>query len=166
MVRLLIVITLVSCTRTSEKYCGLHGEDRVHCPQMDAPVDPRTVCTTDPDPACSGETPRCLLQGGPTGFCVGCIDNSDCTQTGRQACDPDTRTCRACAEHSDCASLACLPEGTCGTDDNVVYVDETGTDAGDCTAAAKCRTIDYALDKITNTRFFLKLSGRLEESVL
>ncbi|MBA3502912.1 MAG: hypothetical protein H0T65_21295, partial [Deltaproteobacteria bacterium] len=162
MVRLLIVFALVACTRTSEKYCGLHPEDLANCPQQDAGL---LSCASDPE--CPGEKPRCLLEGG-TGRCVGCIDNVDCTLPGRQSCDAETRTCRSCIEHADCtATNVCLPEGTCGDSSRVIYVDGTnGTDAGDCAFAAPCKTITFALDLVTDTRFFMKLSGELRESVV
>ena len=164
MVRLLIVIAVAgACTRTSEKYCGLHPEDLAHCPPSDAPVDPRPPCMGDPD--CPAATPHCLLEGGPLGVCVGCIDSSDCTEPGKASCDPDTRTCRSCVEHTDCASMACLPDGTCGTDDNVIYVDENGTDTGTCTVGARCKSIAYAYELVTATRFHIKLSGTITETV-
>lgn len=163
--RLLILIVCAACTRTSEKYCGLHPEDLAHCPPSDAMVDPRPTCASDPE--CPATLPHCLIEGATLGVCVGCIDNSHCTTPGKESCDPDTRTCRSCVEHADClASNACLPDGTCGTDDQVIYVDENGTDAGDCTVAAKCATIAYALGRVTATRYHVKLSGTLTETVV
>jgi hypothetical protein len=165
MVRQLIVIALVTvlgaCTRTSEKYCGLHPEDLANCPRSDAP---RQACTTDPE--CPAMAPHCLLEGGG-GECVECIDDADCTSTGKLACDPDTRSCRSCVEHTDCPdSLTCLPEGTCGTDADVIYVTAGGANAGTCGGAAPCGTVAYALGQVSATRYHLKLSGALAETVV
>ena len=156
MARWLIVIALASCTRTSEKYCGLHPEDLANCPPSDAP---RPMCAIDDD--CPANAKHCLIESG-IGMCVGCRDDSDCALS----CDPDTRTCRTCVEHRDCvASNACLPEGACGTNDTVIYV-AGGTDAGACTLDAPCETIAYALTKVTQDRYHIKLSGALTETVV
>lgn len=157
MVRLLIVIALAACTRTSEKYCGLHPEDLANCPPSDAP---RQMCTIDSE--CPMTASHCLLEGG-IGMCVECRDDSDCAL----ACDPDSRTCRTCVEHTDCAvSNACMPEGTCGTDDTIIYVAPGGDDDGACTKATPCATLEYALEQITTVRYHIKLSGALNETVV
>jgi hypothetical protein len=157
MARWLIVIVLAACTRTSEKYCGLHPQDLANCPPSDAP---RQMCTDDS--TCPTESPHCLLESG-IGMCVGCRDDGDCALS----CDPDSRTCRTCAEHADCiASNACLPEGACGTNDNVIYVSATGTNAGTCPKEAPCKTIAFALGLVTTDRYHIKLSGTLAETVV
>ena len=157
MVRLLFVIMLAACTRTSEKYCGLHPEDLANCPPSDAP---RQLCSVDSE--CPATASHCLLEGG-AGMCVECRDDSDCSLS----CDPDSRTCRSCVEHADCVtSNACMPEGQCGTDDNVIYVAEGGADIGTCVKTAPCATIAYALTHVTAARYHIKLSGALVETVV
>jgi hypothetical protein len=157
MVRLLIVITLVACTRTSEKYCGLHPEDLANCPPSDAP---RPACSVDSE--CPASAAHCLLEGG-TGMCVECRDDSDCALS----CDPDSRTCRTCVEHADCAaSNACMPEGACGTDDTIIYVAPGGDDQGTCVKAAPCGTVAYALTQVSTSRYHIKLTGALNETVV
>jgi hypothetical protein len=164
MVRLVILIALCACTRTSEKYCGLHPEDLANCAPSDGSIDARPLCTGDPD--CHDPAPRCFLPGAGPGMCVGCLTSADCKMAGKAACDPETLSCRSCVEHADClGSQACLPDGTCGTDDNVIYVAAGGADTGACTFAAKCATITYALTKVTTARYHLKLSGTLNESI-
>nr|HPH70739.1 hypothetical protein [Kofleriaceae bacterium] len=68
------------------------------------------------------------------------------------------RACRACTQHSECASEVCLPTGACAVAMDVAYVDGTGgTDAGTCAQGAACKTITTALTKakgiikVTNT---------------
>ena len=157
MVRLLIVIALAACTRTSEKYCGLHPEDLANCPPSDAP---RQMCSIDSE--CPMTASHCLVEGG-VGMCVECRDDSDCTLS----CDPDSRTCRSCVEHADCVdSNACMPEGQCGTNATVIYVAPGGDEQGTCAQVTPCATIAYALTQVTATRYHLKLSGALAETVV
>lgn len=156
MARWLIVIALAACTRTSEKYCGLHPEDLANCPPSDAP---RQMCTIDDE--CPTTAKYCLIESG-IGMCVGCRDDNDCSLS----CDADTRVCRTCVEHADCTgSNACLPEGACGTNDTVIYVAD-GADMGACTFDAPCKTIAYALTQVTQDRYHIKLSGTLNETVV
>ena len=109
--------------------------------------------------------PHCLLEGGG-GTCVECLDDGDCMAVGKLACDADTRTCRNCVEHAGCpGSQACLPEGTCGDDTTVIYVAPTGVDTGTCPVTAPCKTIAFALGRVTETRYHVKLTGVLAETV-
>lgn len=153
----MIVFALAACTRTSEKYCGLHPEDLANCPPSDAA---RQTCSADPE--CPAMVPHCKLEGA-TGECVECFDDAQCIGVGKLACDPDTLSCRSCVEHADCASLACTPEGACA--DDAIYVAAGGSDGGTCVIGAPCRTIKYALGQVSATRYYLKLSGQLVESV-
>src|SRR6185437_1368854 len=110
------------CTKTDPKYCAMHPDDRVHCP----PPDGLTGCTTDSDCAGTTSTPVCDTGGG---ICVQCIapdKTSACTDTA-PVCGTDNQ-CHACTAHSDCASGACLADGSCADEDDVAYVSETGTD--------------------------------------
>ena len=156
----MIVIALAACTRTSEKYCALHPEDLANCPPSDAR---RQTCASDPE--CPAMAPHCLLESGG-GECVECFDDAHCIAVGKLACDLDSLSCRSCVMHADCPdSNACTPDGTCGGDDTVIYVAQGGNDSGACTVTAPCARIAYALGRVSNTRYHLKLSGVLNETV-
>ena len=155
--RLLILIALfAACTRKSEKYCGLHPEDLANCGYLDGGIDARPTCTDDTQ--CVASAPRCFLPSAGPGMCVGCLTDADCTQPGKQSCDLETLECRSCLSHADCASNACLPDGTCGNDANTIFVTAGGM--GDCTAASPCGTIAAGLAKVVPMqRFHMKLDG-------
>ncbi len=51
-----------------------------------------------------------------------------------------------CTTHAQCGSPgACLPDGTCGTDFNVAWVDQSGSDNSTCAHTMPCATITKAL---------------------
>jgi hypothetical protein len=81
---------------------------------------------------------------------------------GAPICDLYASTCRACVAHTECASAACLPDGSCGEDTSVAYVDPTGTDGANCSKAQPCRTVVAALATMRPT---IKITGMLAESV-
>jgi hypothetical protein len=111
-----------------------------------------------------GATPSCTSNaqcaGTETPVCSGatCVQ---CTEEEASACGGTTpvcgrdNSCRGCTAHSDCASQACLPDGSCGTDGNVAYVAPTGMGAV-CSLAAPCKTVTEAL---ATPRPYVKLSG-------
>lgn len=89
------------------------------------------ACTADDtlDPMCPTATPFCVAggcvacDGVPAGLCAA-IDPST------PVCDADA--CRACVEHSECASGACrIATGECFPADTRLFVDNTA----DCAAA-------------------------------
>ena len=91
-------------------------------------------CTAAEDEACGGATPACGSDG----------------------------TCRGCTAHAECDSGACLPDGSCGDDANVAYVDPAGTDNASCTRAMPCTLVGKAL---ATGRPYVKLTGTTDEAV-
>jgi hypothetical protein len=65
--------------------------------------------------------------------------------------------------HTDCPSQACLPDGSCGDDSNVAYVDVDGTDNATCTKLAPCTKI--AADALVTNRPYIKLHGVITETL-
>jgi hypothetical protein len=79
-------------------------------------------------------------------------------------CDRETFLCSSCLAATDCASNVCLPNGVCGDDSNVAYVDPAGgSDNAQCTVAMKCKTVDAAL---TTKKPYVKLEGAISEAVV
>ena len=97
-----------------------------------------------------------------TQTCVQCLasDASACTGT-TPVCSADD-TCHACTAHSDCASNACLPDGSCGTDSNVAYVDPSGSDNTTCSKVMPCTKVAKAL---ATNRPYVKFAGTTDEAV-
>jgi len=72
-----------------------------------------------------------------------------------------TDTCRACVANSECASDACLPDGSCAAPTDVAWVSSTG--AGDCS------TPTSACSKVTTaqalSRSVIRISGTVTDNV-
>lgn len=134
-------------------YC--EGQPNNYCP------DGAVLCRRDAD--CPGAAPVCYPAGASRGVCV------QCTPTAASACAGPTPVCgaelacRACRAHSECASAACLPDGSCAAEETVAYLAPTGDDSAACTQARPCRS--FALGLATG-RPVLKLAGTVAESVL
>lgn len=165
MIRIVLVSLALGagCMKTSATYCATHGaDDPDHCPVVDAGGD---TCTTSNDCV---DLPATLVCNTAAGNCVEC--NADTLQTAacsgqRPICD-DNDACRSCRTHADCPSLACLPDGSCGDDGSVAFVDGTpGTQLGsNCTTTAPCGKVSDALG-LTPPRPFVKITGEIDENV-
>jgi len=141
-------------------YCAGHPSDTTCMADgggsgsVDAPG-----CTGDP--MCASPTPSCVVD---TGTCVECTaggNESECT--GMKPACGDDHACRACSTHADCsASAACLPDGSCGDDSNVAYVDPSGSDNTTCTKSMPCTKVSKAL---ATSRPFVKFHGTTNEQV-
>jgi hypothetical protein len=117
--------------------------------------------------ACEGcsDSSQCASYDGATvcdtssGACVGCAVNSDCP-SDKPICDMNA--CRACEIDADCASGACGDNGQCLAESDLIYVDNgTGTDVGQCSRAAPCASIPFALGVASPTRSHIVLAAGL-----
>lgn len=159
-------------------YCAAHPSDS-DCQKMvpDAGgcmsnaqcMSPMPVCLTDmmtcvqctaaEHDACTGNTPACATD---TMTCVQCTAavHDACLGT-TPVCGADD-TCRKCSAHTECSSSACLPDGSCGDDTNVAYVELAGTGTA-CTKAAPCKK---ASDAVKTNRPFIKVQGTINDQVV
>ncbi|HEY5952145.1 MAG TPA: choice-of-anchor Q domain-containing protein [Kofleriaceae bacterium] len=162
---LIALASLVSfvgaCEKQSKLYCEMHPGDLDNCGYLDAGIDARPVCMTDQE--CTG------LAGAPycepnAKFCVECYLPEHCSAVpGKPFCDPSTFLCTSCVKNLDCPSNVCLPNGVCGDDSNVAYVDPTAPMTNtQCTMAAKCKLIE---DALLTKRPYIKLQGAISEVV-
>lgn len=111
-------------------------------------------CGSDGDCAGMSGTPFCA----PSGACVACLDDSACTSALAPVCDGSAHACRGCEQDSECASGICLESnGTCAAADDTIYVANNGADTGECTQAAPCLTLSYALAKIATPRNVIRI---------
>ncbi len=149
---LALMTTVVGC-RKSDYYCPGAPDD--NCNNIDAPDPPE--CTSSAQ--CSAPKPVCDLA---TQTCVACTasDHNACVGT-TPICGSD-QTCHPCTAHTDCVSNACLPDGACGDDTNVAYVDPMGTDNPTCTKGSPCTKLDKAL---ATNRKHVKFHGRTNAQV-
>lgn len=154
-------VALGGCDKRSKLYCGLHPTDLENCGYLDAGIDARPTCSADPDCAGSPGAPFCEQSSR---YCVECYLPEHCAvNPDKPFCDLDMFRCTSCVTHADCASNACLPNGVCGDNASVAYVDPTAAPANtQCTLAEKCSTIAAAL---LTKRPFVKLVGGIVEQV-
>ncbi len=150
-VLLVVFLAAPACKTRDPYYC--EGAPDNNCLLADADLR----CSSNSD--CSGDKAVCDVGG--SGMCV------QCTPAEREACGPATpacrdNTCHACIAHAECDSRACLPDGSCGDDANVAYVDPAGTDNASCTKAAPCTLVSKAL---ATNRPYVKLTGTTDDAV-
>jgi hypothetical protein len=152
-----VVVTLLlaaGCGRVQGEQCAAAAD----CADPAAPfcVDSFCVaaCATNAD--CGDpERPLCADDGA----CVGCLDDSDC-DTAAPVCDEVAHACRSCAEDAECPGGVCVDvEGTCVGDAAVGFVAIDGTDPGECTRAAPCATVGFALGPLGTSRRVIHILG-------
>ena len=146
---------LAGClTARDPYYC--EGQPNNYC--HDRPIPCRN------DAGCPADRPVCnLLEAGGAGTCVQCTAASAAACTGQTPVCGDELSCRACSVHADCASEACLADGSCAPAERVAYAAAGSSDAAPCTQLAPCASLSRAL---ATMRPWLKLSGAFTESLL
>ena len=113
-------------------------------------------CAVDDDCAGVAGTPRC---DAADATCVGCLSNDQCS-ADQPICDADARSCRGCSADDECASGVCIEAaGTCAADDAIIYVTDTGTDAGTCPKSAPCKTMQFAMGLTSPIRNVIRVLG-------
>ncbi len=148
------IVAAAGCKHTEPNYC----EDVPVTHNCLDKIDADTSCSSNAQ--CSGATPVCDVNGSK--MCVQCTtdDETACSDT-MPVCGA-SNTCERCTAHPECGSKACLPDGSCGTDSNVAYVDPTGTDNSMCTKGMPCTKVAKAL---LTGRPFVKFTGTTDEQV-
>lgn len=130
----------------SEADCGSTA------PICDAAMHVCRACSGDKE--CSDELglDYCATTGAAKGRCIACKTDDNCSGT-KPVCGP-LGQCRACSEHSECATQVCAANGECATQDKAVYVlAVTGDTSLNCgTLALPCRFLSTAVGKLTNAR--------------
>ncbi|MGE3454983.1 MAG: right-handed parallel beta-helix repeat-containing protein [Kofleriaceae bacterium] len=135
-------------------FCDEHPTDS-ECPPIDAGSDGPDSCSSSTQ--CEAPTAVCDL-GAMT--CVECTPAEAGACVGMMPVCGDDRACRACEAHSECASSACLPDGSCADPGVVAYVSPTGTDNASCSQAMPCTDV---ADALATGRAYVKISGTNDE---
>ena len=132
-----------------------------NCTLIDAGVDGPTHCTMDQQCTLPMAT-VCDLSGSMT--CVQCTPSEPGSCVGKTPVCAADDACHACTAHAQCGSGACLPDGSCGDDTNVAYVNNpAGSDNNLCTKAMPCTKVAKAL---ATNRPFVKFTGTTDEPVI
>jgi hypothetical protein len=150
------VLLVAGCIKQKDPYYCPGANPNDNCAEIDAGTDGPQACTSNDQ--CAPLV--CDVSGS--------MVCAQCTATDHDACSAATPVCgqdlacRGCTAHAECASNACLPDGSCGDDSNVAYVDPNGTDNVMCTKAMPCTMVTKAL---ATNRPYLKLKGTTDEAV-
>lgn len=80
---------------------------------------------SDPCGGCGGQAPHCMGTE-----CVGCLDHAHCTNPDNAKCDPDTNTCVACDDSTQCAGIAGAEVCDGGACVECALSDESACDTG------------------------------------
>lgn len=145
---------------------GCHSDNPYYCEDRayhNCGNEPGTYpCDSKED--CSGQEGKlaCTEPNPSTGFgiCVQCTP-ADATACSAAApvCGTDN-TCRTCSKHSECASAACLPDGSCGNETDIAYV-AAGSTGTACSKSSPCGSLGSAVAK---SKTFIKVAGLVKEA--
>jgi hypothetical protein len=134
-----LVVTSLLCLSTA----ACKKENPAYCEQTPTPADcdqPDSSDRCTDDTMCPGEV--CDVASGT---CVECTTaNPAACTAATPVCDATDHTCRTCEAHSECASNACLPDGTCAPEAQVAYVAASGSGT-ECSRTAPCGPLATAL---------------------
>ncbi len=138
------------------EYCKAHPSD-AQCKAKfpDAGADGAKACLA------STECAPLVCDVDGTKTCVQCTSAEPAACTGTTPACVNTQ-CMACTSHTQCATNACLPDGSCADEARVAYVDPSGTDNASCTRSTPCTKVAKAL---ATNRAYVKLSGTTNEQV-
>ncbi|MEO6773267.1 MAG: hypothetical protein ABI467_09610, partial [Kofleriaceae bacterium] len=128
------------------------------CTSPDAPICENQLCIAHcvGDAECDGTPGRAFCSSD--GACVACTMDDQCS-ADVPVCDTTARSCRTCAQDSECASGVCLEDlGTCADASRLIFVASAMPDTGECTNAAPCGTLTYALSKMTTLRDIIHIN--------
>lgn len=155
----LLVLSATGCKQENPYYCAaaFHPECMVLDAASDAAVDGPPQCNNNSD--CSGDASVCDLS--VTRMCVHCTATEHSACTGATPACSNAHVCTGCSSHAECASNACLPDGSCGDDLTVAYVDPTSSGTA-CTSAIPCKKASQAL---ATNRPYVKFQGTTDEAV-
>jgi Right handed beta helix region len=132
------------------KFCRAHLDDAECRQKFSLPCTKSSQCAA-PAAVCQVET----------GTCVQCSPAEPESCTGSAPVCSAENTCSGCSKHTECASAACLPDGSCGDDSKVAYVAPAGTGTT-CTQASPCKKVD---DALKTARPYVKFGGVTDEAV-
>lgn len=119
--------TVVDCTVSSAPICDAQSLSCRACNPMQSSDE---VACRNGHPG----TPRC----GPSGSCVACVANADCTdKILKPACK--NFTCVPCQQASDCQSFICNADSTCAQVADVAFVNNKN---GSCQGSSHLGTAD------------------------
>jgi hypothetical protein len=145
-----LLVPLASCRQLDPLFCEAHPMD-VDCARLAGGGIDAGGCTSDIQ--CPKLAPICDISSS---MCV------QCTATETSACGGTTPvcgadlTCRGCAVDAECASQTCLPDASCASLLDVLYVSPDATDLATCMPHDHC-SLARALGLVDGTKSTIRL---------
>jgi len=152
----LVSSAMLSCKERNPAYCDGHPDD-IDC-RGDSGIG-TPACTSNTQ--CTHPTPVCDMTRT---MCVQCTaaQSSACSDASPVCGAEDA--CRGCAADAECASMTCLPDGSCAVPGSVLYAAPApaGGVTANCTPTAMC-TVARAVELVDGTRSTIRLdAGRYD----
>ena len=121
------------------------------------------ACRGDED--CAGVAGKGVCDLGGNKTCVQCTTGKKDACTGATPACGDNLVCRGCIAHSECGSDACSFGGACIAETDVIYLKEGAGGGGNCTQAAPCGSITNAINQVTVSRRYIRVTGATTSEV-
>jgi hypothetical protein len=141
---------LPACRQLNPEFCASHPQD-IDCAGRSGAGNDAGLCTQDEQ--CTDLIPVCDITRS---MCVPCMPGKVGACSGATpACGTDD-ACHPCVLDAQCASQTCLPDGSCASPLDVLYVSPTGSDLATCMPDDHC-SLARALALIDGTKSTIRL---------
>jgi hypothetical protein len=145
-----IALALPACRQLNPEFCASHPQDVDCAGRSGAGIDAGR-CTQDEQ--CTDPTPVCDIVRS---MCVPCMPGKMGACSGATPVCGTDEACHPCAMDAECASQTCLPDGSCASPLDVLYVSPTGSDLATCMPDDHC-SLARALALIDGTKSTIRL---------
>ncbi len=146
-----LALALPACRQLDPEFCATHPQDVDCAGRAGSGPIAAGLCTEDEQ--CTNSTPVCDITRS---MCVPCMPGKVGACGGvAPVCGVD-EACHPCAMDTDCASQTCLPDGSCASPLDVLYVSPTGSDLATCMPDDHC-SLARALALIDGTKSTVRL---------
>jgi parallel beta helix pectate lyase-like protein len=141
-----------ACRQLNPEFCATHPED-LDCigrTGIGVGID-AGLCTQDEQ--CTNSTPVCDITRS---MCVPCMQGKVGACGGATPVCGVDEACHPCSMDAECASQTCLPDGSCASPIDVLYVSPTGSPLATCMPDDHC-SLPRALALIDGTKSTIRL---------
>jgi len=145
-----IALTLPACRQLDPEFCASHPQDIDCAGRSGAGIDAGR-CTEDEQ--CTDPTPVCDITRS---MCVPCMPGKLSACSGATPVCGADEACHRCVMDAECASQTCLPDGSCASPLDVLYVSPTGSDLASCMPDDHC-SLARGLALIDGTKSTIRL---------
>ncbi len=147
-----LALAVPACRQLNPEFCANHPQD-LDCAGrtgIGAGID-AGLCTQDEQ--CTDSTPVCDITRS---MCVPCMPGKIGACGGAAPVCGIDEACHPCAMDAECASQTCLPDGSCASPLDVLYVSPTGSALATCMPDDHC-SLARALALIDGTKSTIRL---------